>query len=71
MAKASKPKNKSEGVTAAGLVEALEQDVELSMEQVKDAVVAVEEKLGVRKSSKPKRKPSAAKTSKLTRPKGR
>jgi hypothetical protein len=40
-------------VTAAGIVEAIEQDVELSMEQAKDAakevVAAVEEKLGVGK----------------------
>jgi hypothetical protein len=47
-------------------VEAIEQDVELSVEQVKtaahDAVAAVEKKLGRRKAAKPKiTKPSNAK----------
>jgi hypothetical protein len=49
-------KPESEGVTAAGMVEALEQDVELSIEQLKEAahetVEAVEKKLGVGKSAK-------------------
>lgn len=67
MAKSSnqKPKKKARRVTAAGLVEAIEQDVELSAEQIKDAaqeaVIAVEKKLGVGKGAKPK----SAKTSKL------
>jgi hypothetical protein len=63
--KSSQQKPKKERVTASGLVEAIEQDVELSAEQIKDAaheaVVAVEKKLGVGKAAKPK----AAKTSKL------
>ncbi len=51
MANGSKQKTSpaSHGVTASGIVEAVEQDLELSMEQVKEAVAAVEEKLGVRK----------------------
>ena len=66
MAKSSQEKPKKERrVTASGLVEAIEQDVELSAEQIKDAaheaVVAVEKKLGVGQAAKPK----AAKTSKL------
>ena len=44
---------KQTGVTAAGIVEAIEQDVELSIEQAKDmaheAVAAVEGKLGMGK----------------------
>ena len=62
-------------VTAAGIVEAIEQDVELSTEQVKDAakraVAAVEKKLGVGKSrartagkAVAKNKPAKSKTSK-------
>ena len=41
----------SHGVTASGIVEAVEQDLELSMERSRrpEAVAAVEEKLGVRK----------------------
>ena len=60
MAKSSKRKTStpSQQVTASGIVEAIEQDVELSVEQVaqaaKDAVEAVEKKLGVRKSAKRK-----------------
>jgi len=56
MAKGSKEKPKRErlGVTASGIVEAIEQDVELSVEQVKDAVAAVEKKLGARKPTTPK-----------------
>ena len=71
MAKSSKQKTSAagKGVTAAGLVEAIEQDVELSVEQVKDAaheaVAAVEKKLGVRKPVKPKAK--AAETAKLNK----
>jgi hypothetical protein len=61
MAKSSKEKPKKERhVTASGLVEAIEQDVELSAEQIKEAaheaVVAVEKKLGVGKAVKPKAK---------------
>jgi hypothetical protein len=69
MAKVSKPSSKRErlGVSTAGIVEALEQDVELSVEQVKkaahDAVAAVEKKLGARKAAKPK--PTPAKMSKI------
>ena len=57
------------GVTAAGIVEAIEQDVELSIEQAKDmaheAVAAVESKLGMgkpraRKPAPMKPKPRAA-----------
>jgi hypothetical protein len=59
-----KPK-KARRVTASGLVEAIEQDVELSAEQIKDAaqeaVIAVEKTLGVGKGAKAK----TAKTSKL------
>jgi hypothetical protein len=59
------------GVTASGLVEAVEQDFELSVEQLKDAahdaVEAVEKKLGVRKAAKPK--PKAAKSPGLKTPK--
>jgi hypothetical protein len=61
MAKVSSetPKKKRR-VTASGLVEAIEQDVELSAEQIKDAaheaVVAVEKKLGVGKAAPPKSK---------------
>ena len=63
MAKSSKQKTiRSLGVTASGIVEAVEQDVELSMEQVKDAaqeaVAAVEKKLGVRKPPARTRKPA-------------
>jgi hypothetical protein len=52
------------GVTAEGIVEAIEQDVELSIEQAKgaakEAVATVKEKLGV---GKPRaRKPPAKKT---------
>ena len=60
MANSSKRKTSTprEGVTASGIVEAIEQDVELSMEQVKDvaqhAVAAVEKKIGVRQPAKPK-----------------
>jgi len=66
MAKVSKPRRERLGVTTAGIVEAIEQDVELSVEQVKtaahDAVAAVEKKLGRRKAAKPKiTKPSHAK----------
>jgi len=52
---ANSPKKKSDrtGVTASGIVEAVEQDLELSIEQVKDAVEAVEKKLSARRSSKP------------------
>jgi hypothetical protein len=53
---AKSPKDKTppkNNVTAAGIIEAIEQDVELSVQQVKDvadeAVVAVEKKLGARK----------------------
>ena len=53
---AIRAKKKASGVTAAGIVEAIEQDVELSIEQAKDAVVSVEEKLGLRKTPKPKKK---------------
>jgi hypothetical protein len=64
MAKSSKKKSERLGVTASGIVEAIEQDVELSVEQVKDAVVAVEKKLGVRKATKkPKPTVEAAKSS--------
>jgi hypothetical protein len=62
------------GVTAAGIVEAVTQDFDLSMERVKDAVEAVEEKLGVRR---PKPKAKAATSMKLKaakvarRPKGK
>ena len=54
MANGSGEKNPNQnGVTAAGIVEAIEQDVELSIEQAKDlaheAVDAVEKKLGARK----------------------
>jgi hypothetical protein len=66
MATSSKTESKkARRVTASGLVEAIEQDVELSVEQVKDAaqeaVIAVEKTLGVGKGAKPK----TAKTSKL------
>ena len=66
MANGSKQKTSpaSHGVTASGIVEAVEQDLELSMEQVKEAVAAVEEKLGVRKppprAHKPARKQKLA-----------
>jgi len=66
MANGSKQKTSpaSHGVTASGIVEAVEQDLELSMEQVKEAVAAVEEKLGVRKppprAHKPARKQKPA-----------
>ncbi len=60
---AIRSKKKPSGVTAAGIVEAIEQDVELSIEQAKDAVVEVEKKLGLRASPKPKRK--SAKTTPL------
>jgi hypothetical protein len=69
MAKSPKPKTSAsrEGVTASGIVEAIEQDMELSMEQVKDAaqhaVAAVEKKFGGGKSAKPK--PKAVTTTKL------
>src|ERR1700675_3130397 len=62
MANSSKPKSPaaSAGVTASGIVEAVTQDVELSMDQVKvaahDAIAAVEKKLGLRK---PEKKPKA------------
>jgi hypothetical protein len=49
-----KPGRERLGVSTAGIVEALEQDVELSVEQVKEAVVAVEKKLGARKAAKQK-----------------
>jgi hypothetical protein len=68
MAKGSKEKPKRDGlgVSAAGIVEAIEQDVELSVEQVKEAahqaVEAVEKKLGARKPAKSRALP--AKTSK-------
>jgi hypothetical protein len=71
MAKSSNEKPKKERrVTASGLVEAIEQDVELSAEQIKEAaheaVVAVEKKLGVGKPVKPKAKtvtpPKSSKT---------
>jgi hypothetical protein len=82
MANSSKDKSSpaSAGVTASGIVEAVTQDVELSMEQFRvaahGAVAAVEETLGIRKSAKkpkakivkPKAKPSnqpKAKTSKM------
>ncbi len=67
MAKSSKRKGSApnQKVTASGIVEAIEQDLELSVEQVKeaahDAVAAVEKKLGMRKSAKRK---VAAKTTK-------
>lgn len=66
MANGSKQKTSpaSHGVTASGIVEAVEQDLELSMEQIKEAVAAVEEKLGVRKppprAHKPARKQKPA-----------
>ena len=70
MANGSKQKTSParHGVTASGIVEAVEQDLELSMEQVKaaakEAVAAVEEKLGVRKppprAHKPARKQKPA-----------
>jgi hypothetical protein len=57
-----------ESVTAAGLVEAIEQDVELSMEQVKEAaqeaIAAVEKKLA-RKPAK-KKPPVIAKKARPT-----
>ena len=57
MANEDDKKPEAPGVTAEGIVEAIEQDVELSVEQIKDAakeaVDAVEKKLGVRKPSKP------------------
>ena len=53
---AIRSKKKPSGVTAAGIVEAIEQDVELSIEQAKDAVVEVEEKLGLRKTPKPRKR---------------
>lgn len=56
MANTSKKKAQRLGVSAAGIVEAIEQDVELSMEQAKEAVVNVEKKLGLRKTPKPKKK---------------
>jgi hypothetical protein len=62
MAKSSTRKTQATGLgaTASGIVEAVEQDVELSMEQVKaaaqGAVAAVEKKLGV--SKPPARKPA-------------
>jgi hypothetical protein len=62
MAKSSKQKTQATGLgaTASGIVEAVEQDVELSMERVKEvaqeAVAAVEKKLGV--SKPPARKPA-------------
>ncbi len=68
MANGSKQKTSpaSQGVTAAGIVEAVEQDLEWSMEQVKEAaqkaVAAVEKKLGGRKS--PARTRKAAKKQK-------
>jgi len=47
-------RSEGKGATAAGMVEAVTQDVELIVERVKDtaqeAVAAVEEKLGVRKA---------------------
>jgi len=64
MANSSKQKTSpaSQGVTASGIVEAVEQDLELSMEQVKEAaqeaVAAVEEKLGVRKAPARTHKPA-------------
>jgi len=67
MAKGPTQKTKRErlGVTASGIVEAIEQDVELSMEQVAaaahQAVATVEKKLGVRKPAKPKAKTARAK----------
>ncbi|HVN27042.1 MAG TPA: hypothetical protein VMT64_01075 [Candidatus Binataceae bacterium] len=62
MAKRTAPKKSpAKRVTAAGIVEAIEQDVELSLEQAKDiakeAVVAVEEKLKMGKRRAPKAKP--------------
>jgi hypothetical protein len=68
MAKSSKTKTSPErpGVTAIGLVEAVEQDVELSMEQLKstakEAVAAVEKTLGIGTPSKPRRKVAPAKS---------
>ena len=53
---AIRSKKKASGVSAAGIVEAIEQDVELSIEQAKDAVINVEKKLGLRKSPKPRKK---------------
>ncbi len=70
MAKGSKEKTKRDGlgVSAAGIVEAIEQDVELSVEQVKDAahhaVEAVEKTLGTRKPAKPTARPA-----KMSKPK--
>lgn len=63
---AMRSKKKASGVTAAGIVEAIEQDVELSIEQAKDAVVEVEKKLGLRKAPKPRKK--AAPTTPLKKP---
>ena len=62
---AIRAKKKASGVTAAGIVEAIEQDVELSIEQAKDAVIEVEKKLGLRKTPKPKKR--AAPTTPLKR----
>jgi hypothetical protein len=70
MANSSKDKSSPANarVTASGIVEAVTQDVELSMEQFKvaahGAVAAVEETLGIRKPAK-KRK------SKIVRPKAK
>jgi hypothetical protein len=63
MANSSGAKTPPDGVTAAGLVEAIEQDVELSMERVKevaqDAIAAVEKKIAPRKAAA--RKPAPKK----------
>jgi hypothetical protein len=66
MANSSGAKTPPDKVTAAGLVEAIEQDVELSMEQVKnaaqEAIAAVEKKL----ARKPVKKPPAKVVKKAT-----
>ena len=57
MAKEDEKKPEAPGVTAEGIVEAIEQDVELAVEQIKDAaheaVEAVEKRLGMRNPAKP------------------
>jgi PBP1b-binding outer membrane lipoprotein LpoB len=79
MAKNSTQKTQatSLGVTASGMVEAVQQDVEWSMEQVKaaaqEAVAVVEEKLGVSKPPARTHKPAKKQkpTAKAAKPKAK
>ena len=63
------------GATAEGIVEAVTQDVELMVDKVMDAageaVVAVQETLGIRKSTRPRLKKPAQKAAKASKPKAR